>query len=70
MHLQALELLTFRYAYKTVLNQRKQKKEKKKGLKQCCVDGRSHPHFYSLIYNSCQVTPTDPPATPPPHPAA
>lgn len=63
MHLQALELLKFRYAYKTVLNQSKQKKkrEEKKGLKQCCVDGRSHPHFYSLIYNSCPVTSTNSP---------
>lgn len=61
MHLQALELLTFRYAYTTVINQSKQKKKR---LKQCCVDGRSHPHFYSLIYNSCQVTTTNP------HPAA
>ena len=71
MHLQALELLTFRYAYKTVLNQSKQKKrKKKKGPKQCGVDGRSHPHFYSLIYNSCQVTSANPhPAAwpPPPH---
>lgn len=63
MHRQALELLTFRYAYKTVLNQSKQKK-KKRQVKQCCVDGRSHPHFYSLIYNSCPVTTTYP------HPAA
>lgn len=30
MHLQALGLLTFRYAYKTVLNQSKQKKKKRK----------------------------------------
>lgn len=50
MHLQAAELLTFRYAYKTVLNRSKQKK----GLEQCCVDGRSDPQ-YSLIYNSCQT---------------
>lgn len=60
MHLQALELLTFKYAYKTVLNQSKQKKKKEeKRLKQCCVVGCSHTHFYSLIYNSCQVTSTN-----------
>lgn len=64
MHPQALELLTFRYAYKTVLDQSKQKKKKKKkGLKQCYVDGHSRPHFYSLIYNSCQVTTTNPHST-------
>ena len=65
MHLQALELLTFRYAYKTVLNQSKQKK---KGVKKGCCSAvwmdRSHPHFYSLIYYSCQVTTTNS------HPAA
>jgi len=59
MHLQAPELLTFRYAYKTVLNQSKQKRGEK-GLKQCCVDGRLHPHLFSLIYNSCQVASTTP----------
>lgn len=57
MHPQALELLTFRYAYKTVLNQSKQKPGGMGWFKQCCVDGRSHPHFYSLIYNSCTLLP-------------
>lgn len=37
MHLQALELLTFRYAYKTVLNQSKQKKKKKKAEAVLCT---------------------------------
>lgn len=68
MHLQAVELLTFRYAYTTVINQSKQKKKNTKKLRQCCVDGRSHPHFYSLIYNSCQVTTSNPPTHT--HPAA
>lgn len=31
MHLQAVELLTFRYAYMTVINQSKQKTKQKKG---------------------------------------
>ena len=35
MHLQALELLTFRYAYKTVLNQSKQKKKKRAEAVRC-----------------------------------
>lgn len=34
MNLQALELLTFRYAYTTVINQSKQKKKKKRKKKE------------------------------------
>lgn len=55
MHLQAPELLTFGYAYETVLAQSKQKKKKR--LKQCCVDGRWYSS--SHIYKSCQAALTN-----------
>lgn len=62
MHLQALELLTFRYAYKTVLNQSKQKKkgEKKGWSSAVSMDAHIHTfiHSFTIHVKSLPPTPT------------
>lgn len=56
MQLQALELLTFRCAYKTVLNQSKQKMKKKTAVLRK-MEEHTHTFIHSFTIHGCQNPP-------------